>query len=100
MDNFEIPNPMDVATKFPELHTAMQTRINSEEFKDYQFKPYQAYDLARAALKNELILSWDQGLGKTRAGNCLDTAERHQEMPYNRSTGRPKPSSLECISRE
>jgi SNF2 family DNA or RNA helicase/predicted RNA methylase len=65
-EHFEIPNPMDVATKFPDIHKQMEARLRSEEFEKYTFKEYQIYDLSRAAIKDALILSWDQGGGKSR----------------------------------
>jgi SNF2 family DNA or RNA helicase/predicted RNA methylase len=68
VDHFEIPNPKDIATKFPAQHKALEERLRSDEFTQFSLRQYQIYDLSRIGLKDQLILSWDQGLGKTRAG--------------------------------
>ncbi|RPI19827.1 MAG: hypothetical protein EHM58_00095 [Ignavibacteriae bacterium] len=66
IEHFDIPNPQDVAMKFPRLHKQLDARLRSDEFSKYTLKEYQIYDLARAGLKDSLILSWDQGGGKSR----------------------------------
>lgn len=66
IDHFEVPNPGDLATKFPEELAKIEERLRSPEFSVFTLKDYQIYDLARCAMKSAAILSWSQGLGKTR----------------------------------
>lgn len=89
VDHFEMPDPGDVGTKFPEETEAMRQLIrriqdewitpNSIAFRDKHgkkedgtwkfpevtFKHFQIEDLARLLVKDDGLISWEQGLGKT-----------------------------------
>ena len=77
LDHFEIPNPGDIATRFPEEagrqrqlldEIAADGRANGKD-RVFAWKRFQREDLARALTKTRdgggFILSWEQGGGKT-----------------------------------
>jgi len=66
VDHFQIPDPKDVRHKKPALYDKIKKRLLTDEFKLFTLKDFQVEDLTRAAMKNTAVLSWEQGLGKTR----------------------------------
>jgi hypothetical protein len=77
LEHFEIPNPGDIATRFPEEverqrqildQIAADGRANGND-SAFDWKRFQREDLARALAKTRdgggFILSWEQGGGKT-----------------------------------
>ncbi len=83
VDHFDLPDPGDQATLFPErvaenlalleqieeeLITPNLKRIGSKRTKLFD---YQKGDLARVLCKPSMLLAWEQGLGKTCAGATL-----------------------------
>ncbi len=77
LEHFEIPNPGDIATRFPE-EVQRQRQLLDEIAADgraadgdsaFEWKHFQREDLARALTKTHdgggFILSWEQGGGKT-----------------------------------
>ncbi len=77
LEHFEIPNPGDIATRFPEEverqrqlldEIATEGRTNGKD-REFAWKNFQREDLARALTKTRdgggFILSWEQGGGKT-----------------------------------
>ncbi len=77
LEHFEIPNPGDIATRFPEDverqrqlldEIAAEGRVNAKD-PAFAWKRFQREDLARALTKTRdgggFILSWEQGGGKT-----------------------------------
>lgn len=66
IDHFDIPDPQDIASVFPERHAQIAERLKAKEFVRYNLYPFQVYDIARAAMKDSLIIALEQGLGKTR----------------------------------
>jgi len=77
LEHFEIPNPGDIATRFPEEverqrqvldQIAADGRANGND-SAFEWKRFQREDLARALTKTKdgggFILSWEQGGGKT-----------------------------------
>ncbi|MHB8533142.1 MAG: hypothetical protein ACYDC2_10520, partial [Solirubrobacteraceae bacterium] len=76
LDHFEVPNPGDIATRFPEqverqreVLDAIAARARAKASREFAFKRFQREDLARALTKTKdgggFILSWEQGGGKT-----------------------------------
>lgn len=68
--HFEIPDPGDIATRFPaEYARAVEVlRTIEQEYlapRGHAFKPFQIDDLARLLVKGKGPLGWDTGLGKT-----------------------------------
>lgn len=66
IDHFEIPDPRDVRDKKPKLYDRIRRRLESDEFKQFTFRGFQVEDLTRLSMKPSAVLSWEQGLGKTR----------------------------------
>ena len=77
LSHFEVPNPGDIATRFPQEvqaqrealdEIAAQARSRTGEHH-FEWKRFQREDLARALAKTKsgggFILSWEQGGGKT-----------------------------------
>ena len=77
LEHFEIPNPGDIATRFPE-EVQRQRQLLDEIASDgrangndpgFDWKRFQREDLARALTKTRdgggFILAWEQGAGKT-----------------------------------
>jgi hypothetical protein len=77
LEHFEIPNPGDIATRFPEEverqrqlidEIAAEGRANGKD-SAFSWKHFQREDLARALTKTRdgggFILGWEQGGGKT-----------------------------------
>jgi hypothetical protein len=77
LEHFEIPNPGDIATRFPE-EVQRQRQLLDEVASDgrangndpgFDWKRFQREDLARALTKTRdgggFILAWEQGAGKT-----------------------------------
>jgi N-6 DNA methylase/SNF2 domain-containing protein/helicase-like protein len=84
IDHFELPDPGDVSTRFPEEVNANRVLLreieaemieaarewdeknNIPEHKRFEgFRKFQIEDLARMLVKEDGLLSWEQGLGKT-----------------------------------
>ncbi|MHB8492512.1 MAG: SNF2-related protein [Solirubrobacteraceae bacterium] len=77
LEHFEVPNPGDIATRFPdevERQRALLDRIAADgraagSDPSFDWKRFQREDLARALTKTKdgggFILSWEQGGGKT-----------------------------------
>lgn len=77
LEHFEIPNPGDIATRFPEEVERQRQLLDAiaadgrSKGKDstFEWKRFQREDLARALTKTKdgggFILSWEQGGGKT-----------------------------------
>lgn len=71
--HFEIINPGDLLSRFPEQTTQMLERLTKiEEIYggangDWKFRPFQKDDIARLLMKKGGGLFWEQGLGKTLA---------------------------------
>jgi hypothetical protein len=87
VDHFDIPDPGDVATRYPDEVTAnlaLLDQIEQEmidnadgwderndvpEHKRFTgFRAFQKQDLARLLVKEDGFLAWEQGLGKTVGG--------------------------------
>jgi SNF2 family DNA or RNA helicase len=66
IQHFELPDPQDVRSKNQALYAKLKTRLEGNEFSGYTFKQFQVEDLSRLAMKESAVLSWEQGLGKTR----------------------------------
>jgi SNF2 family DNA or RNA helicase len=66
IQHFELPDPKDIRAKKPELYTRLKSRLEGKEFERYTLKQFQIEDLSRLAMKESAVLSWEQGLGKTR----------------------------------
>jgi hypothetical protein len=77
LEHFEVPNPGDIATRFPEEverqrevlnEIAAHSRADGAD-PEFAWKRFQREDLARALAKTRagggFILSWEQGGGKT-----------------------------------
>jgi len=72
VDHFKLPDPGDVASRFPEDMEAMLSILTEieAEYGDgrWRFRKFQREDIARLLLKGGGLLSWEQGLGKTLGG--------------------------------
>ena len=70
LSHFEVPDPGDIATRFPEEYERAIGVVRSIE-RDYltprglAYKAFQVDDLARLLVKGGGPLGWDTGLGKT-----------------------------------
>ncbi|HTB50451.1 MAG TPA: SNF2-related protein, partial [Solirubrobacteraceae bacterium] len=73
LEHFEIPNPGDIATRFPNevehQRQILEEIAGASPDTDFAWKRFQREDLARALTKTKdgggFILSWEQGGGKT-----------------------------------
>ena len=70
LEHFEVPDPGDIATRFPKEYERAVGVIRSIEAdyltpRGFAFKPFQVDDLARLLAKGSGPLGWDTGLGKT-----------------------------------
>jgi hypothetical protein len=70
LDHFEIPDPGDIATRFPAEYRQASAVIRAIEAeylvpRGFAFKNFQIDDLARLLIKGSGPLGWDTGLGKT-----------------------------------
>lgn len=65
--HFEIPHVPDVTTSHPAQYQANLDKLKTLLLAPYQFKKFQAEDLARAACVDGLIFGHVQGLGKSLA---------------------------------
>ena len=82
VDHFELPDPGDVGTRYPEETEKMRELLRaieneviypnsvaySEEHPQHppvRFRNFQIEDLARLLVKEDGLVSWEQGLGKT-----------------------------------
>ena len=64
--HFELPDPGDVATRYPELYEKMWNVLtNIEDDKGFKLKHFQKDHLARLLTKGRGMLAHEQGLGKT-----------------------------------
>ncbi len=69
VDHFSLPDPGDVASRFPKDMKAMFAILDGIESRgDWKFRAFQREDLARLLIKRGGLLSWEQGLGKTLGG--------------------------------
>lgn len=84
-DHFEIPDPGDVGTRYPEETLQMLAAIEKIETEKIipnttaageprRYRPFQKQDLARLLVKRSGILAWEQGLGKTIGGGTFAEA--------------------------
>lgn len=77
LEHFELPDPGDVASRFPEgVEAARETlralaEQNGFSFKESESEEWQLEDLARLVLKGSGILAWEQGGGKSLGGATL-----------------------------
>jgi hypothetical protein len=70
IEHFEIPDPGDIATRFPDEYERAVGVIRAIEAeyltpRELSYKPFQVDDLARLLVKGSGPLGWDTGLGKT-----------------------------------
>lgn len=70
LEHFDVPDPGDIARRFPVEHERALSVIRSIEQKylfarGRAFKEFQVDDLARLLVKGSGPLAWDTGLGKT-----------------------------------
>lgn len=92
LDHFELPDPGDVSTRFPEETEAMRKLLreieedtlvpNSTAYQEkhpdkevVRLKTFQREDLARMLVKNDGLLAHEQGLGKTISGITFALAQ-------------------------
>lgn len=81
LEHFELPDPGDVASRFPEgVEAARETlQVLAEEndfsFKESETEDWQLEDLARLVFKGSGILAWEQGGGKSLGGATLIQAQ-------------------------
>jgi len=85
IDHFDLPDPGDVGTKYPEETERMRKIVREVEkemlvhSKAYEakfpeakkfkgFRKFQIEDMARMLVKGAGLLAWEQGLGKTLGG--------------------------------
>lgn len=69
IDHFDLPDPGDLASRFPEAMARMNGILNKlDADTDWSFRDFQRADLARLLMKKGGLLSWKQGLGKTLGG--------------------------------
>jgi predicted RNA methylase len=70
LEHFAVPDPGDIATRFPNEYQRAIAVIRSIETeyltpRELSYKPFQVDDLARLLVKGSGPLGWDTGLGKT-----------------------------------
>lgn len=74
LNHFDIPNPGDIATRFPEEVERQRIHLDAiaaspQAHREFKWKRFQREDLARALAKTRegggVIVSWEQGGGKT-----------------------------------
>lgn len=69
LDHFDIPDPGDVSTRYPEEIERWRGIIRSVQCKRLtpgtEPRPFQIEDVARLLFKGSAVLSWEQGGGKT-----------------------------------
>lgn len=85
IDHFEIPDPGDVGSRYPEETERMRQLLReieqdtilphstawnetNPEHPPVTFRKFQVEDLARLLVKGDGMISWEQGLGKTLGG--------------------------------
>jgi len=69
IDHFDLPDPGDLASRYPEEIDRMYKILNKlDADTDWSFRDFQRIDLARLLIKGGGLLSWKQGLGKTLGG--------------------------------
>ncbi len=77
LDHFELPDPGDLASRFPEEVEGARSTLrslaeeNGFEFKTSKVEDWQLEDLARLVVKGSGILGWEQGGGKSLGGATL-----------------------------
>lgn len=77
LEHFELPDPGDLATRFPaEVERARSVlrslaEENGFEFKTSKVEDWQLEDLARLVVKGSGVLGWEQGGGKSLGGATL-----------------------------
>jgi hypothetical protein len=77
LEHFELPDPGDIATRYPELVEAARATLgdlaerNGFEFKTSETEDWQLEDLARLIVKGSGLLCWEQGGGKSLGGATL-----------------------------
>jgi len=69
LSHFEIPDPGDIGTRFPEQYQHALATVKEIEREygtkyNWKFKQFQKDDLARLIMKGSGILAWEMGLGK------------------------------------
>jgi hypothetical protein len=81
LDHFEIPDPGDLATRFPAAVAeardllALLAGAHGFEFKRSDTEHWQIEDLARLVAKGSGVLCWEQGGGKSLGGATLIRAQ-------------------------
>ncbi|MGI4791990.1 MAG: SNF2-related protein [Janthinobacterium lividum] len=83
--HFALPDPGDLATKFPaqmEKCRAVLRRIEADVLapRGFSLKEYQREDVCRLMMKQGGILSWEQGLGKTMGAMMFTTAQQYSRQ--------------------
>jgi hypothetical protein len=89
LSHFDVPDPGDIRTRYPEMYDAALTHVQAVEDKyliprGFAFKEYQKDDVTRVGTKGRAILAHEQGLGKTLEGFAFALAERERtgkELP-------------------
>lgn len=68
LDHFDLPDPGDLMSRFPEKIEEMVKILREIEGENWNFRNFQLEDLARLLVKGGGLLAWEQGLGKTLGG--------------------------------
>jgi SNF2 family DNA or RNA helicase len=78
IDHFKLPDPGDIASRFPDDMLSMFSILDDIQNKygnsQWKFRQFQRDDIARLLLKSGGLLSWEQGLGKTLGGLAFTQA--------------------------
>ena len=69
LEHFDMPDPGDLASRFPDLVDAERQRLDRiAQRYGFRFRNFQRDDIARLLLKGGGMLCWEQGCGKTLGG--------------------------------
>lgn len=93
---FEVKDPGDIRTRFPELYRAKREVVEAVEAKyltprGLALKEYQRDDIARLLTKDRAILAWEQGLGKSPGGLTFSMAA---SFAFAQSKGKELPTLI------